>query len=181
VEPVRLSKLLSRVLRHDPGRFSIQLDRAGWVSVADLIEALNKAGRSVTREDIEAVVRTSDKQRFAIDADTDRIRANQGHSVTVDLGLPRAVPLALLYHGTPVRSLDAILREGLIKGSRHAVHLSPDIATAHLVGARRGHHVVLAVAAAAMHEAGYQFTCSANGVWLVDSVPPHFLTQLDDD
>jgi putative RNA 2'-phosphotransferase len=181
VEPVRLSKLLSRVLRHEPGRFGIQLDRAGWVCVADLIEALNKAGRLVTREDIEAVVRTSDKQRFAIDADTDRIRANQGHSVAIDLGLPHAMPPALLYHGTPLRNLDAILREGLIKRSRHAVHLSPDIATAHVVGARRGRHVVLAVAAAAMYEAGHQFTCSANGVWLVDSVPPRFLTQLDDD
>jgi putative RNA 2'-phosphotransferase len=125
-------------------------------------------------------VRESDKQRFVIDGSTDRIRANQGHSVPVDLGLPPATPPPVLYHGTPVRNVDAILREGLLRGSRHAVHLSPDIATAHRVGARRGRHVVLAVDASAMNQEGHRFLTSANGVWLVDHVPPQYVTVVDE-
>ena len=178
MDAVRLSKLLSLVLRHDPGHVGITLDSAGWVPMPDLVDAVNRSGIPCRRADIENVVRTSAKQRFAIDRSTDRIRANQGHSVTVDLGLPSAVPPRELYHGTPTRNLDAILKEGLHKGSRHAVHLSSDVATAHAVGARRGRHVVLAVDATAMHEAGHTFATSANGVWLVDSGPPDYVSLL---
>jgi putative RNA 2'-phosphotransferase len=177
---VRLSKLLSLVLRHDPARVGITLDPAGWVPVSDLILALNRAGIPCSRSDVEEVVRTSDKQRFVIDPSTDRVRANQGHSVPVALGLPQAVPPPKLYHGTPLRSLDAILREGLVKQSRHAVHLSADLGTAHQVGARRGAHVVLAIAAAEMHQVGYHFSRSTNGVWLVDRVPPEYLSQISE-
>ena len=179
MDEIRLSKLLSLVLRHDPGRIGIALDSADWVPMGDLVDALNRSGFTVSRTQIESVAEKSDKQRFAIDTHSDRIRANQGHSVSVDLGLTQAVPPTVLYHGTPVRNLDAILRGELVRQSRHAVHLSADIDTAHRVGARRGRHVVLAVAAAAMHEAGHRFTRSANGVWLVDSVPPSYLTQAD--
>jgi putative RNA 2'-phosphotransferase len=179
VDEIRLSKMLSLVLRHDPGRIGIALDSAGWVPMGDLVEALNRSCFTVSRAQVESIVEQSAKQRFAIDARGDRIRANQGHSVPVELGLPHAVPPTELYHGTPIRNLDTILRDGLVKQSRHAVHLSADIDTAHRVGARRGPHVVLAVAAGAMHAAGHRFTRSANGVWLVDSVPPSYLTQLD--
>ena len=180
MDQVRLSKLLSLVLRHDPARIGITLDAAGWVPVSELIDALKRAGFPVSRGEIEEVVRTNDKQRFIIDASSNQIRANQGHSVPVELGLAHAAPPPVLYHGTPQRSLDAILREGLVKQSRHAVHLSADISTAHKVGARRGRHVVLAIAAAEMDQAGHRFTCSANGVWLVDRVPPEYLSLIDD-
>lgn len=176
----RLSKLMSLVLRHNPTRVGITLDAAGWVPVEDLVAALNRSGAPCTRRDIEDVVRSSDKQRFTIDDSTDKIRANQGHSVPVELELPTAVPPVVLYHGTPVRNLDSIQRQGLVKGSRHAVHLSRDITTAHAVGSRRGRHVVLAIAAAAMHEAGHRFLISANGVWLVDNVPPEYLFVIND-
>jgi putative RNA 2'-phosphotransferase len=178
MDAVRLSKRLSLVLRHDPASIGIVLDPAGWVPVPDLVDALNRAGEPVTRAELESVVRTSDKQRFKIDPAGDRIRANQGHSVSVELGLERAVPPEVLFHGTPLRNLEAILREGLLKRSRHAVHLSADVDTAHRVGARRGRPVVLAVAAAEMDAAGHLFTRAANGVWLVDHAPAEYLSRI---
>src|SRR5690349_18313194 len=107
MDQVRLSKLLSLVLRHDPARIGIQLDPAGWVSISDLIDALNRAGFPISRAELDTLVRTSDKQRFIIDAPSNRIRANQGHSVLVELGLAKAIPPPVLYHGTPLRNLDA--------------------------------------------------------------------------
>lgn len=180
MDAVGLSKLVSLVLRHDPARVGITLDAAGWVGVTDLVAALTRAGFPCTRAELEEVVRTSDKQRFAIDVATDRIRANQDHSVPVALDLPDAVPPPVLYHGTPERNLASILSEGLVKKQRHAVHLSADPATAHAVGARRGRYVVLAVAAGDLHRAGYRFARSANGVWLVDHGPADYLSRLDD-
>ena len=178
VDDRRASKLLSRVLRHEPSRVGIALDRAGWVEVEALLAALADHGRPIPREQLDRVVRTSDKQRFAIDRSTSRIRANQGHSVDVDLGLSPSTPPDRLYHGTPLRNLDAIVSEGLLPRHRHAVHLSPDVATARQVGARRGACVVLVVDATAMHGAGHSFTTSANGVWLVPFVPPGYLEPL---
>jgi putative RNA 2'-phosphotransferase len=121
-------------------------------------------------------VASSDKQRFALDGD--RIRASQGHSVRVDLGLTPLPPPPVLFHGTPERNVPAILREGLRRGDRHHVHLSPDARTATAVGARRGRPAVLSVDAAAMADDGHVFLRSANGVWLVDAVPPQYLTRL---
>ncbi|CAM5489017.1 RNA 2'-phosphotransferase [Streptomyces atroolivaceus] len=170
---VKVSKYLSKHLRHEPGRIGISLDAHGWVAVDELLRACAQHGFALTREELEHVVAVSDKQRFAV-AD-DRIRANQGHSVTVDLGLPPAEPPAYLYHGTVARVLDSIRAEGLRPMDRHHVHLSPDRETAVRVGARRGAPVVLSVDAGAMHRAGHLFHVSANGVWLTDSVPPAFL------
>ncbi|MFC8594427.1 RNA 2'-phosphotransferase [Streptomyces atroolivaceus] len=170
---VKVSKYLSKHLRHEPGRIGINLDAHGWVSVDELLRACAQHGFALTREELDHVVAVSDKQRFAV-AD-DRIRANQGHSVTVDLGLPPAEPPAYLYHGTVARVLDTIRAEGLRPMDRHHVHLSPDRETAVRVGARRGAPVVLSVDAGAMHRAGHLFHVSANGVWLTDSVPPAFL------
>jgi putative RNA 2'-phosphotransferase len=129
----------------------------------------------VSRELIEAVVATSAKQRFAISEDGRRIRASQGHSVPVDLGYAPAEPPELLFHGTPRSSLPAIRAEGLQKRDRHHVHLSPDVATARTVGARRGAPVVLTIAAGRMHRDGHVFLRSANGVWLTDHVPPAYI------
>jgi putative RNA 2'-phosphotransferase len=180
MDQVRTSKLLSRVLRHQPGSIGIELDDAGWVDVETLLVALARHGQPLTRRDLSDVVRDSDKQRFALDDAADRIRANQGHSVEVALGLQPAVPPPVLYHGTPVRNVEAILRDGLKKGSRHAVHLSSDIVTARRVGARRGAHLVLVVDSGAMQAKGHPFTVSANGVWLTEAVPAAFITILRD-
>ena len=175
---VRASKRISRHLRHRPDEIGIELDPAGWVEVDTLLDALGRHGRRVDRALLDEIVATSDKQRFAFDATRTRIRANQGHSVAVDLELPIAQPPAVLYHGTHPGALDAIRREGLRPMSRHHVHLSPDRDTAVRVGGRRGHPVVLEIDAAALAADGHEFRCSANGVWLVDDVPPHRLREL---
>ena len=175
---IRTSKLLSLVLRHDPARIGIELDANGWVAVPVLLEALRAHGKPLTRERLAAVVAASDKQRFALDPDADRIRANLGHSVPVDLDLTATTPPPRLYHGTPSGNRDSILATGLDRRARHAVHLSPDVATARRVGARRGRCLVFVVDSAAMHGAGHAFSVSANGVWLVESVPARYLTLL---
>jgi len=178
VHPVRGSKLLSRILRHDPASVGITLDPAGWVEVDTLLSALREHGHLLSRAELERLVATSDKQRFALDPATDRIRANQGHSVAVDLGLPPAVPPQRLYHGTPIRNVESILAHGIRRGARHDVHLSPDVETARRVGARRGRCAVLVVEAGAMHADGQLFSVSANGVWLTSQVPARYLSLL---
>ena len=173
MDVVRTSKRLSRVLRHDPGSVGLALDEHGWVPVADLLTALR-----LTRAELDHVVAGNDKRRYAYDETGTRIRASQGHSVPVDLGHAPAVPPAELFHGTAERFVPAIVTQGLRPGARHAVHLSQDRETAERVGARRGRPVVLRVDAAAMTRDGAAFTRSANGVWLVDAVPPRYLTRL---
>jgi putative RNA 2'-phosphotransferase len=174
VDVGRVSKRLSYVLRHRPDSAGLTLDAAGWADVDQLLAALR-----LTRAELDEVVARNDKQRFALDATGTRIRASQGHSVPVELGYAAAEPPAELFHGTVDRFLPAILAEGLRPGNRHAVHLSPDVATARRVGARRGRPVVLRVDASAMAADGTRFERSANGVWLVPAVPPHRLTVLD--
>ncbi|MFE7535665.1 RNA 2'-phosphotransferase [Streptomyces rhizosphaericola] len=170
---VKVSKYLSAHLRHRPERIGIALDENGWVDVEILLSAAARHGFPLTRAELDHVVAANDKRRFTVDGD--RIRANQGHTVTVDLDLPPAEPPAYLYHGTVARALDAIRAEGLRPMARHHVHLSPDRETATRVGARRGRPLVLTVDAGAMHRAGHVFRVSANGVWLADAVPPEFL------
>ncbi|CAL9464584.1 RNA 2'-phosphotransferase [Streptomyces sp. enrichment culture] len=170
---VKVSKYLSRHLRHQPERIGLVLDPHGWVAVEDLLRAMARHGMPLTRAELEHVVAVNDKRRFALDGD--RIRASQGHTVEVDLALPPATPPAYLYHGTVAAALDAIRSEGLRPMSRHHVHLSPDRETATRVGARRGRAVVLAVDAGAMHRDGHVFHVSANGVWLTDAVPARYL------
>ena len=176
---VRISKFLSLVLRHDPARVGITLDANGWTPVESLIAACAAHGVAFTRAQLDEVVATSDKQRFALSPDGARIRANQGHSVEVDLALAPAVPPDVLYHGTVARVLDGIRMHGLIKGARHHVHLSADTTTASKVGERRGKALLIAVRAGAMAAAGHTFYRSANGVWLVDHVPVEFLELPD--
>jgi putative RNA 2'-phosphotransferase len=176
---VAVSKRLSFVLRHRPDRIGVTLDEAGWVDVETLLTALAEHGRPLTRAELERVVADNDKQRFTIDAATDRIRANQGHSVPVELGYVAVEPPPLLYHGTPARNVSVILQEGLKPGDRHDVHLSPDVQTARRVGARRGQAVVLVVDAGALARDGARFARSANGVWLVAHVPSRYLRVLE--
>jgi putative RNA 2'-phosphotransferase len=172
---VRLSKFLSLVLRHDPARIGITLDDAGWTDVSALLTAAAKHGVKLTRDQLVELVASSDKQRFALSPDGARIRANQGHSVDIDLQLAQATPPDLLYHGTALALLPGIRAGGLVRGKRHHVHLSPDTATATKVGARRGAPVLLTIRAGDMAAAGHAFYRSANNVWLVDRVPPEFI------
>lgn len=174
---VKLSKRLSLILRHRPASVGLPLDDAGWVSVDELLVALAAHGLSLTRDELDEVVRSNDKQRFAFDDTRTKIRANQGHSVQVDLGYSSESPPDVLFHGTPTRNVASILRGGLEPRGRHAVHLSADVRTAEIVGARRGHFVVLAVDAKAMTADGHSFARSANGVWLVDVVPPEYISH----
>lgn len=169
------SKFLSYVLRHNPGSVGISLDRAGWANVDELLRAAAEAGHPLTLDELQEVVTTSAKQRFSFNDDGTQIRANQGHSVDVQLGLTPCSPPELLYHGTPLKFVDAIREHGLLKMSRHAVHLSADPATAAEVGRRRGEAVVLIVAAGQMHADAVEFHVSDNGVWLVDHVPPNYI------
>jgi putative RNA 2'-phosphotransferase len=171
----RISKFLSLILRHEPERVGLKLDGAGWVSVQELLQAVNKHGVALSVEQLRALVASSDKQRFALSPDGERIRASQGHSIEVDLQYEPQTPPELLYHGTPDRFLDPIRAQGLLKMERHHVHLSPDCETASHVGARRGKPVVLVVRAGEMHRAGHIFYRSANGVWLVEHVPASFI------
>ncbi|GAA3227255.1 RNA 2'-phosphotransferase [Streptomyces sp. XM83C] len=170
---VKVSKYLAKHLRHQPERIGITLDEGGWVEIDTLIAAAAAHGFRFTREELDHVVAANDKKRFAIDGD--RIRASQGHSVDVDLGLPPATPPPYLYHGTVARNLAAIRSEGLRPMNRHAVHLSADRETATRVGARRGQPVVLSVDAGSMHRDGHVFHVSTNGVWLTEAVPPRYL------
>jgi putative RNA 2'-phosphotransferase len=175
-EAVRRSKRLSLVLRHRPASVGLSLDAAGWVDVPALLAALAEHGWAMTREELAEVVDTNDKQRFEWDAAADRIRARQGHSIEVDLELSVVVPPAVLFHGTPTRNLGSIMATGLDRRQRQHVHLSGDVATARKVGARRGDFIVLAVDTVRMHADGHEFRVSTNGVWLVDAVPPHYLS-----
>jgi putative RNA 2'-phosphotransferase len=175
---VKVSKFLSKHLRHQPERLGLQLKPGGWVAVDVLLAACTAHRFPITRAELDDVVARDDKQRFALDPTGALIRANRGHSVSVDLRLERAVPPPVLYHGTGERAVPSILQSGLRKMRRHHVHLSPDVETARRVGARHGRPIILAVDAAALHRVGVLFYRSANGVWLVDHVPPTCLRQI---
>ena len=171
----RKSKFLSLVLRHQPEKIGIRLDEAGWVAVAELLEGCRRAGHAITPDQLREIVRTSDKQRFALNDDGTRIRANQGHSVEVELGYEPATPPETLYHGTAEKYLASIRRDGLHKGKRHHVHLSERLDTASAVGQRHGLLVLLHVRSGDMHRAGIPFYRTPNNVWLTDDVPPQYL------
>jgi putative RNA 2'-phosphotransferase len=175
---VKISKFLSRHLRHAPEDLGLTLEPGGWVEVEALLDGCGRSGYPLTRLELDEIVETSDKQRFAFDETGTRIRANQGHSVEVDLQLEPATPPDVLYHGTAANTVEVILQTGLLRMKRHHVHLSSATPTAQKVGSRHGKPVVLHVDAAAMHRDGITFYCSANGVWLVDAVPPQYLHVL---
>ena len=175
---VKISKYLCKHLRHQPESLGLKLAPGGWVSVDELLAACKQHSFLINRIELNEVVASNDKKRFSFDSTGTLIRANQGHSVEVDLQLKPVIPPDVLYHGTGHGAVEAILREGLYKMSRHHVHLSKDIAIAKTVGARHGRPVVFIVNAGAMHETGYTFYCSDNGVWLVEHVPPEYLQQI---
>jgi len=174
----RVSKFLSLVLRHRPETIGIALDGNGWAGVEELIAKCARKGHSFSREELEEVVALNDKQRFAFNEDKTAIRANQGHSVEVELELAAKDPPELLYHGTVERFLQKIRAEGLKKMQRHHVHLSADLATAEKVGSRRGEAVILVVRSGEMSRDGYAFFLSGNGVWLTEAVPVKYINNI---
>ncbi len=169
-EQTKTSKYLRLLLRHRPEAAGLTLDEHGWADVALLLKNVN-----ISMEDLEKIVANDEKQRYSFNDDKTLIRANQGHSVPVDLELEAKEPPEFLYHGTVGQFLGSIQKEGLQRRSRLYVHLSPDVETAVKVGRRRGKPVVLRVAAGRMHRDGYPFFLSANGVWLTREVPPQYL------
>ncbi|GLQ43072.1 RNA 2'-phosphotransferase [Dyella nitratireducens] len=179
MDHVTISKFLSLVLRHDPEAIGLQLDKNGWANVDDLIRLANARGRKLDRRIITDIVASSDKQRFTLDDAGVRIRANQGHSISVDLELQPLTPPSVLFHGTATRFVESIRTQGLQKRQRQHVHLSEQEATAVLVGQRHGHPLVLTVQAGKMCSEGHRFYKSKNGVWLTDSVPASFISFPD--
>jgi putative RNA 2'-phosphotransferase len=168
------SKLLALVLRHQPQAAHITLDDQGWADVDALLSGLARRGRRTTRADLERIVGACDKQRYELDGD--RIRARQGHSVPIQLDYPQCTPPDVLWHGTHPSALDAILRDGLRPMNRHDVHLSANQVTASQVGQRRGRPVLLQIDAARLHADGGVFRVTGNHVWLIDQVPPGYLS-----
>jgi putative RNA 2'-phosphotransferase len=174
----RRSRRLSYWLRHAPEAAGLQLNGAGWAATEAVLKALQAAQLPTSITELEALVASSDKQRFELSADGDRIRARQGHSIQVRGDWPITTPPELLFHGTAERFLPSISEQGLRPGSRHHVHLSSTIESAQAVGARKGRSVVLAVAASRMARDGFTFRLSSNGVWLAEQVPAIYLGKV---
>lgn len=170
-----LSVLISLVLRHKPDAAGITLDEHGWADVAELMEGIRKTGRPIDMDLLEVIVRTDEKGRYSFNGDRTLIRANQGHSIPVDVELSEAVPPEFLYHGTAERFKTMIQEEGLRPMSRLYVHLSGDMETAVKVGRRHGKPVVFEAASGQMHRDGIRFYLSQNGVWLTKYVKPQYV------
>ena len=171
---IRTGKFLSLILRHKPEVIGISLDEHGWADVSELIARIKK-NRSFDKNMLEEIVRTDNKQRFSFNPDHTKIRANQGHSIPVDVELKEQNPPEILYHGTGTKNVSSILQKGLLPQSRLYVHLSKDIPTAITVGQRHGKPAVFTIRAGEMASMGYQFFLSENGVWLTKYVPAEYL------
>lgn len=169
------SKLLARWLRHRPDAIGIKLDKNGWANVDELLLKAAAAGTRLTKEELFRTVAENDKQRFTLSSDRQRIRAAQGHSVSVDLRLPVKTPPPILFHGTVHKFLPAIREKGLLPGNRRDVHLSADISTTESVGRRRGEPLVLIIETYPLLRDGYFFRQSENGVWLTEAIPARYI------
>jgi putative RNA 2'-phosphotransferase len=176
-ENIKISKFLSLILRHKPEAIGIELDENGWTDVNILIEKVNKANMNLSLEILRHIVETNSKKRFAFNDTFDRIRANQGHSVQVDLDYEVKSPPETLFHGTAEKFKESILKNGILKGKRHHVHLSADLDTAIQVGSRHGKPFVFEVLSGKMISDKYNFYLSENGVWLTDYVPAEYLKK----
>lgn len=170
------SRFLSLILRHKPEEIGLTLNAQGWAKVDTLLKKMNAAGKPLSCDELFEIVESNEKKRFTLSDDGTCIRAAQGHSFPVDLGLTAKSPPDILYHGTATTALDAIMRDGLKPQSRQQVHLSADTQTAISVGQRHGKPLVLAIAAGAMAASGMEFHQAENGVWLTDFVPTAYIT-----
>ena len=172
-ENKKISKFFSLILRHSPETINLKLDENGWAKVGDILA--NKKVK-INFKQLKEVVETNDKQRFTLNEDQTKIRANQGHSIKeIDLQLTPLTPPEYLYHGTVDKFMSEIRKDGLKKMSRQHVHLSHERETAVKVGSRRGKPVILSIRSGAMQEKGFEFFQSKNGVWLTDNVPSEFI------
>jgi putative RNA 2'-phosphotransferase len=170
-----IGKFLSLILRHSPETIGLQLDENGWADVDELLSKSAQHRRAFSKQDLMEIVATNDKQRYAFNETQTKIRANQGHSIQVELQLQPAEPPECLYHGTVAKFMGAIRKEGLLKMSRQHVHLSADITTAEKVGSRRGVPVILRIRSGQMYRDGIVFYLSDNGVWLTDHVDAKYI------
>jgi len=170
-----ISKFLSLVLRHKPETIGLHLDINGWADIEELISKSALHRQVFSKEELREMVLTNDKQRFGFNEDATMIRANQGHSISIELNLETKIPPEVLYHGTVAKFLDSIKAGGLKKMQRQHVHLSKDRETAVKVGNRRGDAIVLSVNIGQMHRDGLSFFLSENGVWLTDNVPAEYI------
>ena len=173
----KTSKYIAYLLRHNPSAAELPMDENGWVEVRMLIEGVCKTGRQLDIETLTEIVETDEKQRFSFNEDGSKIRANQGHSLRVDVEMKELAPPAVLYHGTAEKYLASIREKGILKQTRNYVHLSKNPETAQRVGKRHGTSVVLQVDAQKMHKDGYRFFLSANGVWQIEHVPYCYVTE----
>lgn len=177
-QKTRVSKFLSLILRHKPETVGAKLDANGWIEIDALLAACASSGNALTRDELRAVVATNEKKRFAFDESETKIRASQGHSIAVEIEFEEKTPPARLFHGTSEKNAAAIRAVGLKKMRRHHVHLSADAETARAVGKRHGKPIVFEVKAEEMAARSFKFYVSANGVWLIERVPPEFLEIL---
>lgn len=175
---IKLSRFLSFILRHKPDSIGISLDEHGWAVVDDLIKGIAKQ-KEFSMEILEEIVLTDDKQRYSFNEDKTLIRANQGHSIPVDVELDEINPPELLWHGTGEKYVESIDKIGLISKTRLYVHLSDNEETAKKVGTRHGTPVLYIVKSKEMHNDGYTFYMSKNGVWLTKEVPLKYLVKKD--
>lgn len=173
-----LSKFLSLVLRHKPETIDIRLSNGGWVNTNLLIEKCNAFGKKIDLKTLKYLVETNNKKRFGFNTDKSKIRANQGHSVSIELGLSKRIPPEILYHGTAIQNVESILESGLNKQKRQHVHLSDNVETALQVGQRHGKPVVLKIYAKQMHQDGFAFFLSKNNVWLTELVPSKLIETI---
>jgi len=172
---VRLGRFISLVLRHDPSAAGITLDKHGWAETDKLLSGMRKQGYEIDRDILERIVRENNKNRYSFNEDHSKIRANQGHSVDVDVEMKACVPPDVLYHGTAGRFIGSIRKNGITRQFRQHVHLSADMETAAAVGRRHGKPAVLQINAAKMAADGYIFWLSENGVWLCEQVPVEYI------
>lgn len=174
----KLSKYISLILRHRPEVIGVKLDKNGWCNVDDLISKMNSNGQKITRSELECIVKNDNKGRYTYNSDGTKIRANQGHSIDVDIQLKKVHPPKYLYHGTVQKYVTPILKGGIKKGQRQYVHLSSNIEVAKEVGMRRGIPVIFKIESGIMHTDGYEFYLSKNNVWLCDFIPSKYASLM---
>ena len=180
-DDISLGRFISLVLRHHPEAIGIALDNEGWADTEQLLDGINRTGRKINMDTLERIVRENNKQRYSFNADKSRIRANQGHSIPVDIKMQQLTPPDRLYHGTAEDKLPLIKQSGIKKMSRLYVHLSKDIETAVTVGSRHGKPVILVIDTAAMAADGYTFMLSDNGVWQSEDIPWKYVLDIITD
>lgn len=181
MDEVKLSKFISLILRHQPEVINIKLDEKGWANVDELINGINQKGYHIDVEILSEIVTNNNKQRFTFNDDKTKIRANQGHSIDVDVELEEAIPPDILYHGTSSKYVESIMKEGIRKQDRNYVHLSQDEKTAVMVGKRHGSPVVLRINARQMSMDGITFYQSKNKVWLTEYIDPKYFVKKHDE